>query len=252
MHIVQAKVRRGLDAKRNLFDRAGTIVRAGPLDRNLRRAGFFSRDEVVLREPDLLPAVGRRHVVRTVFLHAERAVVEIAWAAGQVQRLAVVEHQHAVTQRAIHGHGQLGFSTFERTQVAAMLLRNRRQAGPARVVVGHLQILDRRQINHPNGVVLRLDRTCLNKVLDIFRQRGQGKAEALPIGLRLHGDRLPGSGRADACMQRDAASVQPNQLCGDLLIAMPAHRGITRSDVDVIQRGHTLLRPGPKQRRTVT
>ena len=178
VHVVEAELIGGLDADGDFFDGAGAIIAAGAVDRDLRRLRFVGGDEVVLGEAHRLALVDGGDVIRAVLLHVDRALVVVAVAAGEMDRLAAVERELAIAAGAIHLDFDLRVGAFDRAQIAGVLLRHRLQAGPLGIVIGDVNLLHRRQIDHAHLVVRRNERPGRHVVLDVLRQAGENKLVA--------------------------------------------------------------------------
>ena len=196
-------------------------------------------------------------MVRAILLHENGTLINIALAAAERNLLSVIECELAVAQWMVHLHRQLCIRPFDSAQVATVLLRNRRHARPFRVVVGHLHLLDRRQIQHPDLEMTRGQVVGLDVIFDVFRKAceeeliiGRSRANGA-IQLRLHSDRLPGfTPRALVVRKKlDPSRFQTNHLRGHQLIAVTPHGNVARGNSNVVKR--YSLGPSPEQRRPI-
>ncbi len=165
--------------------------------------------------------------------------------------LAAIELQHAIAQRAGHGHGQVGVRAFERPQITRLLLGNLPHARPFRIAIRDLHLLDGRQIDDTEAEMLRGRRPRLHVVFDVLRQAGEEELKARPTHLRLHGHLVPAGGALEAREKRDLAGLHPDQLRSHHLVAVAAHGGVARQNAYVVEGCDFMLRAGPKQRRPV-
>ena len=131
-HVGEAKFIVGLDRDGDLFDGAGAVVVSGTRDDDVRRIGLARLDEEIIRQADGLSLIERGDVVHAVLLHLNRALVNVAFAAGEVNLLVVVEDQHAVAQRPVRFDFQISLRAFDRAQIAAALFHDILQVRPRR------------------------------------------------------------------------------------------------------------------------
>ena len=120
--IVQAEFILGLDRDGDFLDGARAIIAAGPGDLHFRRIGLARLDEEIVGEAHGLALIDGGDVVHSVLIHVDGALVEIAFAAREANLLVVVEHEHAVAQRAVHQDFEIGIGAFDGAQIAAMLI----------------------------------------------------------------------------------------------------------------------------------
>ena len=162
----------------DFFDGARAIVVARPRDAHVRRFGLARFDEEIIGQAHGLPLVERGDVIHAVLLHVDRALVDIAFAAGQLNLLSVVEHQDAVAQRPVGHDFEIGVRAFDGAQIAAALLGHVLHARPGRIVVGHAHVFHAGQIEHANVEVLRIERSRFDVVFDVFRQPAEHELKA--------------------------------------------------------------------------
>jgi len=122
-----------LDRNRHFFDRARVVI-APPRahQRNLRRIGLARLNEKVLADANRLACLDAGNVVYTILVHPDFAVIDIVSTARKLNLLPVIELNPPSLQRPVGCHIQLGFGARNRAQIAAALLRIRRQASPRR------------------------------------------------------------------------------------------------------------------------
>src|SRR5271165_7476994 len=120
MYVVERVLVASPHTDSDLFDGASAIVAARAIDRHFRWLGLIGSDEVVLRKPNLLTLVGVGHVIRTVLLQMNRAVVFVARTSRKLDFAAVIEHKLAIYQRTVHREFNRGVSSLNRSQVAGM------------------------------------------------------------------------------------------------------------------------------------
>ena len=83
---------------------------------------------------------------------------------------AVVHFDQAVAERTVGGDGEFGDGARDRAQVAAGIFHDVLRAQPAREMIGDLDVLDARQIDHVELVGLRFHAGGFDVIFDRLGQ----------------------------------------------------------------------------------
>ena len=93
-------------------------------------------------------------MIYAVPLDMNRALVNVSFAAGELNLLFVIEDQDAVAQRPVRLDFKARISTFDRAEIATALLNNILQVRPRRIVVRHANVFHAGKIKYANRVML--------------------------------------------------------------------------------------------------
>src|SRR5580765_4457217 len=114
MNIMQSKLSCSLDPKRDFLNGIGAVITTRSIDGYLGRLRLVGGNEIVLREPNRLAFVHRSHMVGSVLLHANSAVIFVAVATGELNRLAIIKSELSILQRMIHFNFKSDIRSFNR------------------------------------------------------------------------------------------------------------------------------------------
>ena len=134
------------------LDATGAPVATWPGKFNLGTFIVQQGNEVIVAQPDLLPADRCGNIVLAVFLHCECACSSVT-GDSQPNRY-IVHHQHGRRHRAIRTHCNLDLGAAYRTHIATGIVNLRFAVRPGRVPIGQHETFNTGHINH-------LDTVCL-------------------------------------------------------------------------------------------
>ena len=167
----QSEIIRRLDRHGHFFDRIhpGVLARLHNLD--CRRTIFARLNEVIVRQAHGFAGFERTEMILAVFGdgHLGRVLIALPHLLKLdllLVFLEITQDQHAVFQRFVGLHNDLCHGAFHRAQVSPRVLSLRLQAGPTRIMIGHLQLGHVGQIDHLKVKGLRPDPARLDKIFN--------------------------------------------------------------------------------------
>ena len=253
LDVAQAEIVLGLDCDSHFLDGRRAEIATGPRNLHLGRIVLLRFDEVIFREADVFAAFHRGDVIHAVARDRDAGHQGVVGAAVQGQLRSVAQQQGSAGQRLVGLDGDIGGGPLHGAQIAAGILGHILHAGPRRVMIGDLNVLDGRQIDHVQLEGLRMNPAGFHVVFHGFRNARDHELVIGAAGLGAHFGLFPLRRAGILPKEPHGGRGEALEARMDGFVGAFAHGVVARRDRDVVKGRHAGLgQTAPKQRRAIT